>query len=296
LTITPISRRSSYVVLNGLRVFYLAWEPEDNGKSVLLLHGLASNARIWDKVGPLLSANGYRAIAPDQRGHGLTDKPDTGYEFGQLSGDVFAGLDAWHLQRPLLIGHSWGANVVLDYAARFPVGPLAPRGIVLVDGGVARIKDSAENTWEQVSERLKPPQLAGMPVEEFLDKVKLGQPGWLPDDESQQIILANFEIQADETIAPRLTLDRHLQILRVMWEFEVYEILRKVRCPVLAILAQPSQPENNEFYQLKLKGIESAKLANPSLQVFWMPDAIHDIPLQRPEALVELIQKFDLSV
>jgi pimeloyl-ACP methyl ester carboxylesterase len=277
-----------------MRIHYLAWEPEQGDEPVrepalVLLHGLASNARIWDKVGLRLAERGCRAFAMDQRGHGLSDKPEQGYDFNSISRDLLAAIDAWHLSHPVLVGHSWGASVVLDFAARFPVGPYAPAAVVLIDGGLARLNNGPEDDWESVRERLKPPPLAGMNVEAFISRVRQGQPGWQVDDEALQIILANFEVLEDESIRPHLSLENHLKILHSLWAFDPYESLRRVRCPVNAVLAQPANVHGDEFYRRKQQGAAAAQQANPQLQVHWMPDSIHDLPLQRPGELVDQI-------
>src|SRR3990172_1189951 len=98
---------SSYFLLNGLRVHYLHWNLGDAGRPVVLLHGLASNARIWELVAPELVLAGLVPLAPDLRGHGLTDKPDGDYGFETYRRDLLAFLDAAQVERPVLVGHSW---------------------------------------------------------------------------------------------------------------------------------------------------------------------------------------------
>jgi pimeloyl-ACP methyl ester carboxylesterase len=120
------------LLLNGLRVHYLHWEADDSARPVVLLHGLASNARIWELVAPRLVRLGLRPLAPDGRGHGLTDKPDGDYGFETFRRDTLAFIDACNLERPILVGHSWG---FAGPGLRCPVpGRAAPVGIVLVDG------------------------------------------------------------------------------------------------------------------------------------------------------------------
>ena len=84
-----------------------------SGQALALLHGLASNARIWDGVAPRLVGAGLRVVALDLRGHGDSDQPGSGYDFGQVGRDLQAALAALGLDRPVLVGHSWGANVAL---------------------------------------------------------------------------------------------------------------------------------------------------------------------------------------
>jgi len=288
------SRESSYLYLNGLRVHYLHWNLENAGPLVVLLHGLASNARIWERVAPFLVEQGYTLLAPDLRGHGLSDKPDGDYGFESFAVDLSAFLGAFDLGRPVLVGHSWGAMLALDLAARFPVGPRAPLGLVLVDGGLNQL-DASGRTWEEMCERLTPPRLAGTSLDEFLARLNAFNPRWQPDETDIQIILDNFEITEDEKIAPRLSFDHHMQIVSAMWEFRTFQRLQQVRCPVLAVPARPAEPFTEmeaEYLAYKERGAQRAQQVLPALKLHWMEDSIHDIPLQRPGALAALIAEF----
>jgi len=290
---------SSYLFANQLRIHYLRWDSPDQTQPVLLLHGLASNARIWELVGPQLAELGWPAIAPDARGHGLTDKPDGDYGFKTFRGDLLALIDILNLERPLLVGHSWGAAIALDYAAQFPAGPRAPAGVILVDGGVMQLDDVPGTTWEETRERLTPPQLGGMPADDFLQRITAWTSQWGSDERIPQIVLGNFEIGEDETIWPRLTFERHMQIVHAMWEFKTYDLIGRLRCPAMAVLAVPPQPvseRDEQFLALKESGVERAKVILPDLQVHWMQDSVHDIPLQYPAKLAELIAVFASQV
>jgi pimeloyl-ACP methyl ester carboxylesterase len=286
---------SSYLFINNLRLHYLQWNVENGNRPIVLLHGLASNARIWELVAPFLSEHGFQAYALDQRGHGLTDKPDGDYGFETFRRDLLAFLDACQLERPLLIGHSWGAMVALEYATQVPIGPRAVAGIILVDGGVNQLDDGPDASWEKVRERLTPPRLAGTPASDFLARL----PGWThllsESEQAKQIILANFEIGEDETISPRLTFDRHMQIVRAMWEFKTFDRLGRLQCPVQAILALPPGPRSageDEFVNLKKRGAKRAQEVQPRLLVRWMQDTVHDIPLHRPGDLANFVLEF----
>ncbi len=286
---------SSYVFINDIRLHYLEWNADSAGQTVILLHGLASNARIWQKVAPSLAEGGFSVLAPDQRGHGLTDKPDDSYDFDSFSLDLLAFLEACHLERPLLVGHSWGASVALDYAARSPVGPRSPVGLVLLDGGMNQLNDGAGSNWEETRRRLEPPRLAGTPLESFL--ARLGAPGqkWTPDEESIGIILANFEIDEDETISPHLSYEHHMQIVRALWEFPTFARFARLRCPVLLLpCANPPPLSEGEqaFLAAKRKGIERLLSQTPQAEVHWLENTIHDAPLQRPELVAEEIIRF----
>jgi pimeloyl-ACP methyl ester carboxylesterase len=289
---------SSYLYFNDIRVHYLSWNAASSGVPVVLVHGLASNARIWEKVAPFLVDGGFAPYALDQRGHGLTDTPDGDYSFDTLTRDLAAFIDALSLDRPLLVGHSWGAMLVLEYAARFPLGPRAAPGIVLVDGGITQMDDSPGATWEQVSQRLAPPHLVGMPVEQFTAMVAKANDSWKPDDQDISIILGNFAVSEEETISPHLSFEHHMLILRSMWEYKTYERFDRLRCPVLmvsAVQAGYTAPELQAYLAQKERGIQQAQVRIRKLTVQRMQNTIHDIPLQRPGELAELIVKFAQS-
>jgi pimeloyl-ACP methyl ester carboxylesterase len=286
---------SSYLYLNDLRVHYVHWKAEGDERPVVLLHGLASNARIWELIAPYLAESGLAPLAPDLRGHGLTDKPEGYYGFEAFRSDLAAFVKSLDLERPVLVGHSWGAMVVLDYAAHFLFGPGSPAGIVLVDGGMTQLDDFPGATWESMRDRLTPPHLSGTPMEDFLDHLNAPNPRWQPDDRTIQIILANFNIDEDEEIYPHLSYEHHMQIVRAMWEFRTYELFDRLRCPVLMVPARPVEPmspRERDFTASKERGIVKAVERISNLQVHWMPDSIHDIPLQRPEELGKLIRDF----
>ena len=129
VAVSTVRPQSRYVAANGIRIHYLEW-----GKgqaTVILLHGLFDSAEVWSSVAPLLS-HGYRVIAPDRRGAGLTDKPATGYDYQTLALDVEALIVSLNAGRVHLVGHSAGAGVALTVAAS---APEKIRTLVLVDGG-----------------------------------------------------------------------------------------------------------------------------------------------------------------
>jgi pimeloyl-ACP methyl ester carboxylesterase len=95
--------------------------PED-GTPVLFLHGNASSATFWEEV-MLALPEGYRAIAPDQRGYGEADrekKIDATRGMGDLADDAAALLDHLDIEAAHLVGHSMGGSVIWRILADHP--------------------------------------------------------------------------------------------------------------------------------------------------------------------------------
>ncbi len=287
--------RSFLLVVGGLRLHGLRWDDLGGGRPALLLHGLASNARIWELVAPALEHAGLAPIALDLRGHGLSDKPEEGYELATFSADLRAAVRDLDLRAPILIGHSWGAGLALHLAASGLAEGNSPAAIVLVDGGISQLDDLPGATWERVSEVLAPPNLAGMSRQDLLNRLSDPSRRWHPDPQSLDITLANFEVLPDDTVRPRLRRDHHMQLLKALYEFRTYEAFERVRCPMLVVSARPPEPrrlEEQAHLLLKERGIERARHSISDLQAVWMEDTVHDIPLHRPEELAATIVSF----
>src|SRR5262245_27017342 len=156
----------TFITTAGLRLHLRDWGGPDTTPPILLVHGLASNARIWDLLAPLLAGD-FRVAAIDQRGHGQSDKPADDYGPVTIAGDLAGAIGALGWAHPLVVGHSWGANVARQLAADHPE---LPGRIVLLDGGTNEL--AAHMSLEETLERLAPPRLAGTPRAEFLERLR----------------------------------------------------------------------------------------------------------------------------
>lgn len=95
--------------------------PSD-GPVVVLLHGFPQHNDSWDAVIERLVAQGYRCLAPNQRGYSAGARPTRrrDYRTSALVADVGALIDASGAQRVHLVGHDWGALVAWAVAADMP--------------------------------------------------------------------------------------------------------------------------------------------------------------------------------
>jgi pimeloyl-ACP methyl ester carboxylesterase len=105
---------------------YLAWGDTRNPK-LILLHGGGSNAHWWDHIAPQF-ADRFFVVALDFRGHGISDYPDD-LVIGAFNQDLELLVEHLGSDDVVLVGHSMGSHVALDYASHHP----ATRGLVLID-------------------------------------------------------------------------------------------------------------------------------------------------------------------
>ena len=102
---------------NGLQFHALAAGPTD-GPLLLLLHGFPETSHCWSRhIGPLAAA-GFRVVAPDQRGIGLSSKPAgiAAYRIDRLAADIVGLVRALGRDRAQVVGHDWGGAVTWHLA------------------------------------------------------------------------------------------------------------------------------------------------------------------------------------
>jgi pimeloyl-ACP methyl ester carboxylesterase len=93
-----------------------------SGPPVVLLHGFPELWYSWRHQLPALADAGFRAVAPDQRGYGRTDRPEAveDYDILHLSADLTGLLDEMGEERAVFVGHDWGAIVAWQLALLAP--------------------------------------------------------------------------------------------------------------------------------------------------------------------------------
>lgn len=246
----------------------------------VLVHGLASNARLWDGVAETLAAYGHRVAAVDLRGHGRSDKPDHGYDYPTVCADVAAVVDALGMDRPVAVGQSWGGNVVLELAARRGDDV---RGVACVDGGTLDLR-ARFATWEECATTLSPPRLNGTPFAEIERTLRRMHADW--PETGIQGALACFEVRPDGTVAPWLTRDRHLAILRAMWERRPGDAYAAVKVPVLLA---PAAEDESDWTARKEAEIAAAERALATVRTHWFRPAHHDVHAQHPVDVASLL-------
>lgn len=276
------------VEANGISLHLRDWGGPEARPPIILVHGLASNARIWDLVAPLL-ARSFPVVALDQRGHGGSDKPDNAYGFGEVTADLAGVAAALGWRRPLVVGHSWGANVALQLAADYPS---LPAGIVLVDGGTNEL--AARMSLDEALHRLAPPRLAGTPRAAFVARLRSGWMAHMWSQEAEDAVMGNFAIDEEERIAPHLTFEHHLQIVRAIWEQRPTSLFARVACPALIIPAElpPADEQARQLQELRREGVARAASEIAGARVVWAHNSVHDVPLHHPAWLADQIASF----
>lgn len=249
----------------------------------VLVHGLASNARTWDAVAAELAASGHPVVSIDQRGHGQSSKPDDGYDFETIVTDLATVINAIGFRRPVVVGQSWGGNVVIELAATHPD---IPGAVVAVDGGFIELAGRFDD-WNACREMLTPPHLAGTPAASMQRWMRESHTDWTETGIAGA--MANFEIRPDGTIAPWLTLDRHLAILESLYGHRPSTRYALVDVPALLV---PADTGDVAWTGDKRAAVATALNLLPNGRAHWFAPAHHDIQAQHPVRLAAVLAEF----
>lgn len=274
----PAERRVEVAPGVALHVEHRSGDP--SAAPFVLVHGLASNVRLWDGVAERLHALGHTVVALDQRGHGRSDAPDAGYDLDSSVADLLALIGALGLSRPVLVGQSWGGNVVLELGWRRPE---AVRGIACVDGGVIELADWF-SSWDECLAALTPPQLDHLTLAELEARLRANVPHFT--DRAIKAYLHCFRTRADGTIEARLRRDRHLTIVRTLWEHRPSARWATLQAPTYLLLADSGDTARTEAK----RRAEAAALAKGArVRSLWFAPGHHDLHLEFPERVADVL-------
>lgn len=109
--------KSRFVTVSGVKLHYLDWGGK--GPAMLFLAGGGHSAYIFDDIACKFT-DSFRVLGLTRRGHGQSDKPQTGYDIGTLVEDIRAFLDALQIRRVILVGHSMAGDEMTWFAGVYP--------------------------------------------------------------------------------------------------------------------------------------------------------------------------------
>ena len=202
--------------------------------ALLLLHGAQATGLTWLRTAQALEAT-HDVVMPDLRGHGRSSRIEAGLSTEMLVDDMIALLRALGLERPLVAGHSMGADIAGRLAATYPT-----RAVVLVDPALRNfaasmaIDPDAPPPWLQsIIENIK--ALRPQPhAERMLAGLRLLPPGAPVWAEADYVSFVYAQAQFD------LALYRYATSMGYL--FEEPQVIARIASPILLLTARPMMP------------------------------------------------------
>jgi len=112
----PSNFKHATAKVNGVNIHYVIG---GTGEPLVLIHGFGQNWYMWNRLLPEFSKH-FTVIAPDLRGVGESDKPDSGYDKKNMAKDIHELVRSLGFSSASVAGHDIGLMVAYAYAAQFP--------------------------------------------------------------------------------------------------------------------------------------------------------------------------------
>jgi len=270
----PAPYTSHYVEAGGLRLHYQDYGTA-NRPPLLCLHGGAAHAHWFDYIAPGFTGD-HHVLALDQRGHGdseWADPPEYSYE--RYAADLAEVVEKLDLRDFVLIGHSMGGTVALEFAAAYPgrVGKL-----IVVDSTlqmnaerVAALRDVGARQGSSHPSRA-----------EFIARFRLRPAGTLAMPAVIRHLAENSARQSSDG-RWRHKFDRNVYATR-----ETTDGLPRwnhIRVPALLIKAERSQRISPQVFA-------EVKARCPQVQLTEVPNCDHHVTLDNPSGFVSAVRSF----
>jgi pimeloyl-ACP methyl ester carboxylesterase len=256
------------------------------GPPLLLVHGWPQTWFYWRLVMPAL-ANEFEVIAVDQRGIGLSDKPEDGYDTGSLGNDLVALMEALDHQRFALVGVDTGMLIAYAAAADHPdrverlivgeaflPGVSPPYPLVLPDAGVDRLYHIPFNQLKKTNERLvtgREEIFFGAELDASAGANKL--PGYAVD----------YYV---ETLSTPESLHGSFQLYRAFGASAAQNEERKERRLTMPVLAIGGEQSSGTMVE------ETMKLAAENVDGLLIPGIGHWLAEQAPDEMLAALTEF----
>ncbi|HVR29420.1 MAG TPA: alpha/beta hydrolase [Thermoanaerobaculia bacterium] len=270
-------------------------------RPLVLVHGIEDFALA---LAPLAEAlrDDYHVVAFDLRGHGDSDQPGV-YTMGHFIADLHAVIVQLQLERPILIGHSLGGQIVCQYAGVFPE---VPRAVVNIDGmGPPMRLPEPDGEEKQLRTREA--------IEGLLRPAGHGRP--MMDLEDATHLYLRYHPRLDPALARHLvelgTEEHPHGGLRFKWDSRIHtlrlsstpelaeERFRWAECPVLLV----SAGEVDEF-MWRRRGLDPSSLRKEPEEIrrrmalfrdadhVEIPGAGHHVHFDAPGELIRVLREF----
>jgi pimeloyl-ACP methyl ester carboxylesterase len=273
---------------HGLELHVLEWSTE--GVPLVLLHGLGNEAHLWDDFVPAVAPH-YHVLALDQRGHGDSDwDPEARYDAESMADDLEAVLDAFEIDRFVLLGFSMGGRVSMTFAGRHPerlaglviadIGPeVDARGVLRIGGEMAEQRAPIFANFQEYATMLSLNYPAGQPHA----LRRMAEFGLREREDGL------FELKMDPKLRGERPTDEASKAKEEAFIQQQWDALAKVPCATLVVRGAASDILSPEVADKMVDEV----LQNGRLEI--VPQAAHSVMTDNPQGFEEAVCSFVLG-
>jgi len=253
------------------RLHLRSWGGE--GAPLMLLHGMAGHTHWWDTTAPLL-VDEFKPVALDFHGMGDSDwRPEGDYTTDSWVDDIEQARHALGWERMVLVGHSLGGRISLEYAARHPNRLI---GLIAVDF-LPEFYESKSRKFSKTRSRSQP---VYSDKDAMIRKFHLQPPGTALTEKQLHALGAQSVKKSPEGFTCKFDWRAFTYSYGMIWP-----TLPKIKVPTLIVRGEHSTVMTHADYQRCLKELPGAK----GLEV---KGAYHHVPLDTPKPMAKAISEF----
>ena len=244
-----------YVVAvdTGERIHYLDWgRPRPDAPALLLVHGLGQTGWIWAPLARRLAGLAH-VLAPDLRGHGLSEAPRQGYDLESLAYDMLtvlvgSGYGDQAARRVVVAGHGFGAMVAATMAR---LQPESVSALALIDGGWEEMEDATGLSADEFLRGLaEPPEILRSTDEFLADRREYDPASW--DEDQEGAAMATVRVTHAGHLAPVTKPHVLAGCVQAMFGYRPPEKFGLAREPVLVVVAGGGSADDEEARERSL--------------------------------------------
>jgi len=254
---------------------------------LVLLHGLSQTAWSWAPVARRLRVH-TRVLAPDLRGHGLSDPTRAGYDLDSLATDMLTVLsgngwgEAVGGPAAVVAGHGFGAMIAATMAAQ---APRSVAGLALVDGGWEEMAEATRSSADEYLAAIAEPPEVLASMDAFLaDRRDFHPPSWDADQERAARAQVDQKHAGHVGLVSRPTAIRGC--VQAMWSYDPSAVLTAIPRPLAVLVAETSaDDESARERRLALEDVLAMRAARslPAAEVTRFTGAGHNLMRYRPD-------------
>lgn len=275
-----------FPTLRALEAPQIAYIDEGRGdQTIVLVHGLASNAGFWRYSIPLLVDAGYRVIAVDLPGFGKSDKGAYPYNMTFYANTLSRFVRALDLGPVIYAGHSMGGQIGITLALEEP--ELIDRLVLVAPAGIESF-GPGEGAW--LANVLTVSGITNAPEESIRANLALNFHRWRPELE--------WMVEERTRMAKTPEMDRFsyavLRSVHGMLDEPTTHRLEEVTVPTLIVYGQFDRLIPNQYLHPGFPRDVFQKGADliPQAELVEIPNAGHMIQIERPEAFTDAVIRY----
>lgn len=263
--------------MSQLSLFNYQIHGADANPKLVFLHGLMGFASNWKSIARHFE-DSHQVLLYDQRGHGKSFKPSTGYATVDYAGDLITILNELGWEKCSLVGHSMGGRVAVEVAS---IAPERVDKLVIADIGPVSDVHSMTSVEEKMNS-VPVPFESRASARQFFDSVFLAKYG---SETLKQFFYANIEEKANGTFDWKFS---KVGILETLWKARTLQQWKQfdhLKMPTLLLRGEFSDDLSEELYAEVLE-------RNPQILGKVISGAGHWIHADNPQLVIHALQNF----